>query len=239
MISSREGRALPPSSPYAGDDGSAPAALAAALSRPEQERLPAVVAALAGVRVLVPVVAQVEEMAEPDEHGVAGEKSASAAMVTVAAPDGRAATPVFSSLDALHRWRSDARPIPVEGPRAALASVSDADGLVVLDPGGPVTVLLPRPAVWALARQRTWVPAIEDPEVRAAVGRAVAAVPEVGAIRVEPGRQAEIRVVLGLPAGLARERVEELLAAASRVLAADETVTERVDSLELAVRALS
>ncbi|WP_235020101.1 SseB family protein [Ruania rhizosphaerae] len=231
------GRALPPTSPHAGDDGTAPGALAAALVVGADRRLPAVVAALAEVRVLVPVVAQVEEMAEPGADGIAGEKSASAAMVTVAAPDGRSAIPVFSSMATLQRWRQDARPIPVEAPRAALAAASDADGLLVLDPGGPDTVLIPRPAVWALAQQRPWTPASEDPEVRAAVERAVGALPEVAAVRVEPGRQAEIRVVLGLPAGLDRGQVDRIVAAAGQVLAADETAADRVDSFELQVRA--
>ncbi|SED88610.1 SseB family protein [Ruania alba] len=231
------GRSLPPTSPFAGDDGAAPEALALALSMGEPaERVRAVVGALAGVRVLVPVVAELEERDELGVHGVAGEKSASAAMVTVEAPDGRAAIPVFSGMDTLTRWRADARPIPVEGPRAALAAASDADGLLVLDPGGPVTVLLPRPAVWALAQQRDWVPAAQDPDVGDAVQRAVGALEQVAAVRVEPGERAELRVVLGLAPGLAREQVSEIVTRAGQVLAMEELVAERVDSLEFQVR---
>ncbi|UFU05100.1 SseB family protein [Ruania halotolerans] len=234
------GRSLPPTSPFAGDDGAAPEALALALAMGDPaKRLPAVVAVLAQVRVLVPVVAQLEERDEASEQTrapVAGEKSASAAMVTVAAPDGRAAIPVFSSMATLTRWRADARPIPVEGPRAALAAASDADGLLVLDPGGPVAILLPRPAVWALAQQRPWIPAAQDPEVAEAVQRAMRSLEGVAAVRVEPGERAEVRVVLGIAPGLAREHVSGIVSRAGQLLAAEEQVADRVDSLEFQVR---
>lgn len=239
-----QGRSLPPTPVFAGDDGSTDPALAAALAAGEgRDRLRAVVAALAGARVLVPVVSYVEERADAVEHEVAGvsapvagEKSASAAMVTLATPDGRAAIPVFSGMDALRAWRPDARPIPAEGVRAALAAVSDADSLLVLDPGGPVTVPVPRPAVWALAQQRPWLPAAEDPAVAEAIGRALAAVPGVAGSRVQPGEGAELAVVLLLPPGLGREDVQQIVRRAGDALGAEELVAERVDSLQLRVR---
>ena len=240
-----EGRSLPPTPMFAGDDGSTDPGLAEALAADAgSERLQAVVAALADARVLVPVVSYVEEYEEAVEHQIngasvelAGEKSASAAMVTLATPDGRAAIPVFSGMDALRAWRADARPIPAEGVRAALAAVSDADGLLVLDPGGPLTVPVPRPAVWALAQQRPWLPAAQDPAVTAAIERALAAVPGLTASTVQPGVDAELRVVLHLPSGLTREQVQQIVQRAGQVLAAEEIVAERVDSLQFQVRA--
>jgi len=239
-----QGRSLPPTPQFAGDDGSTDPALAEALAAGDGlDRLRAVVAALATARVLVPVVSYVEEEADPIEREVGGatvqvtgEKSASAAMVTLATPDGRAAIPVFSGMDALRVWRGDARPIPAEGVRAALAAASDADGLLVLDPGGPVTVPVPRPAVWALAQQRAWLPAVEDPAVAEAIDRALAGVPGVVASRVEPGEGAELRVVLGLPPGLTRQDVQQIVQRAGQALAAEELVAERVDSLQFQVR---
>ncbi|HIZ37140.1 MAG TPA: SseB family protein [Candidatus Ruania gallistercoris] len=229
---------------FAGDDGSTDPALAAALAAPEgTDRLQAVVAALTTARVLVPVVSYVEEHEEAVEHQingatveVAGEKSASAAMVTLATPDGRSAIPVFSGMDALRAWRADARPIPAEGVRAALAAVADADGLLVLDPGGPVTIPVPRPAVWALAQQRPWLPAVQDPAVAAAIDGALAAVPGVAGSRVQPGADAEVRVVLELPPGLSRDQVRQIVQQAGQALAAEEIVAERVDSLQFQVR---
>lgn len=235
------GRALPPVSRFAGDDGRCDPALAVALAVAEpRERLAAVVAALATARVLVPVLAHLDERAEPGDpgctdHGVVGEKVASAVMVTVAGPDGRAVTPVFSSVTAMGRWDPSARPVPVEAVRAALAAAAEADGLLVLDPGAPGAVPVPRPAVWALAQGRPWVPALDDGAVRAAVVAAVGAVPGVAGARCEPGSRSEVRVVLAVEAGLDRARLDAVVAAAGQALAADAVVAERVDSLELAV----
>ena len=239
-----EGRSLPPTPRFAGDDGSTDPGLAHALAAAEgSARLQAVVAALATARVLVPVVSYVEEYEDTTAHQingvtveVAGEKSASAAMVTLATPDGRAAIPVFSGMGALRAWRADARPLPAEGVRAALAAVSDADGLLVLDPGGPVTVPVPRPAVWALAQQRSWVPAAQDPAVAEAIGRVLAAVPGVAGSAVQPGADAELQVVLQLPSGLTREQVQQIVQSAGEALGAEQVVAERVDSLQFQVR---
>lgn len=232
------GRPLPPTSRFAGDDGGCPPALAQALGEADDgARLRAVVAALAVERVLVPVVAHLDERAEPGEceHGVAGEKAASAAMVTVRAPDGRAAVPAFSSVAALARWDAAARPMPVEGVRAALAATAEADGLLVLDPGGPATVLVPRPAVWALAQGKAWTPSPLDAEVRAGVAAALGPVPGVLAVRCEPGTRADLRVVLGVRPGLDRAALDAVVAAAGEALAAAPVVAERVDSLEVKV----
>lgn len=234
-------RALPPVSRFAGDDGGCDPALAAALAVPDDgARVRAVVDALGRARVLVPVVAHLDERTESGEHacgdrGVAGEKVASAAMVTVAGPDGRAVTPVFSSVATLASWDGSARPVPVEGVRVALAAVAEADGVLVLDPGGPVTVPVPRPAVWALAQGRAWLPAVEDPEVAHAVAAAVATVPGVRSARCERGSRAEVRVVLGVRPGADRATLAALVAGVGEALARSDVVAERVDSLELTV----
>lgn len=230
-------RELPPTSRFAGDDGSADTDLALALAEPDAgRRRSAVVHALARARVLVPVVAHLEESEESADGAPAGDKSASAAMVTLATPDGRGAVPVFSSMDSLRTWRPDARPIPVEAVRAALASVSDADGVLVVDPAGPVTVQVPRPAVWALAQQQSWVPAATDAQVQDRIAAVVGALAGVVSVRVEPGDRSEVRVVLALQPGLAREQVQHITAEAGRLLAGEEVVAQRIDSLEFQVR---
>jgi hypothetical protein len=109
----------------------------------------------------------------------------------------------------------------------------------VVDPGGPATALLPRPAVWALARQEPWRPAVVDgvvdPEV-AAVATRVRAVPGVADAHLEAGRRAELCVAVALPPGLDRAGLDDVLARVNAVLAADEVLAERVDSVELRVR---
>jgi antitoxin (DNA-binding transcriptional repressor) of toxin-antitoxin stability system len=241
------GRELPPTSPFAGDDGSADPTVAAALAAlgSGSGALTDVVAALAGTRVLVPVLAELE-VAETvvhagHEHTV--DKEASAGIVALRAPDGRTALPVFTSMASMTAWRSDARPVPSEIARAALSAVQEGWEVVVVDPGGPVTALLPRTAVWALAQEQTWRPAVRDgavePDVVAAVVRVLEHAPAVTAVQAEPGERAEVAVVVTLVGGLDQAALQGVVAAINAALAADEVVTERVDSLELRLRRAS
>ncbi|MBO3096214.1 SseB family protein [Cellulomonas dongxiuzhuiae] len=238
------GRELPPSSPFAGDDGSPDPGLTAVLARHAvgDAALADVVAALAPTRVLVPVLAELEAagVVEHDGHAHTVDKEASAGIVALRTPDGRTALPVFSGVAAMARWRPDARPVPTPVPRAALSAVAEGWEVLVLDPAGPVTVALPRTAVYALAQGLAWRPAVldgrVDDEVRAAVGAALAHVRLVVAADAVPGTRAEVAVRLALPAGLDRAGLDRVLAEVNDALAHDPVVAARVDSLELRVR---
>lgn len=238
------GRELPPSSPFAGDDGSADPALAATLARHAagEASLADVVRALAPVRVLVPVLAELEvaDVVEHDGHAHTVDKEASAGIVALRTPDGRTALPVFTGTDALARWRTDARPVPTDVPRAALSAVSEGWEVLVVDAGGPVTVVVPRTAVDALAQGQAWEPAVQDGQVAAdvqeAVRAALADVRLVLAADAVPGARAEVAVVLALPPGLDRAALDGLLAQVNAALAQHPVVAARVDSLELRLR---
>ncbi len=235
-------RELPPASAFADDDGSANPTLAAVLAEHAAGRadLAAVVAALAPTRVLVPVMAhEVPEDqggATPAAGVLGAEREVETAVVALQAPDGRTALPVFTSVAALGAWRGQARPMPATAPRAAASALADGWHLMVVDPGGPVTVVVPRPAVQALAAGLEWMPAVRDGAVRAdvrdAIGRALADVAPVRSVRVEPGRRAEVAVVLGIAPGLDRAGLEQVLGAVNARLAGDPLVAQ-VDSLEL------
>ncbi len=230
-------RELPPPSPFAGDDGAIDPRLAQALALAESaQRLPAIVSALAVVRLLVPVVAHLDERAEAKPGEIAGEKQASAAMVTLATADGRSAMPVFSGMAALHQWRPDARPIPVPGPQAALAAVTESEGLLVLDPGS-AGVLIPRPAVWALGQGLDWVAPAQDAEVVDLIAQTLRGIEEVRDVRIEPLGDAGAKIVLGLPAGLRREQVDSIIARAGAKLAQCDLVASRVEAISFSVRA--
>jgi len=234
------GKALPPSSGFSGDDGSADPELAATLAAHQAGRAPLadVVRGLGRSRVLVPILAELESAGE-GEHGHTVDKEASAGVVAPQAPDGRRALPVFTSVASMAAWRADARPVPVDARRAALSAVSEDWALLVVDPAGPVTALVPRPAVWALAQGLDWEPAVVEgvvvPEVQEAVSSAVAAVPHVARAWAEPGRRAEVAVVLRIDAGLDRAGLDAVLAQVNAALARDEVVSGRVDGLELRV----
>lgn len=234
------GRALPGASPFAGDDGSADPQLADLLTGYAAGRaaLAEVVARLAQVRVLVPVLAELDASGEGD-HGHVVDKEASAGVVALQAPDGRRALPVFTSVASMAAWRRDARPVPADATRAALSAVSEDWALLVVDPGGPVSALVPRPAVWAIAQGRQWLPAVVDGVVETTVAEAVRSavegLPSVARVRAEPGRTAEVAVVLGIDSGLTRAQLTIVLDAVNAALAASSVISERVDSLELRV----
>ncbi|ROR74195.1 SseB family protein [Bogoriella caseilytica] len=245
------GRHLKPN-PFSGDDGAIQPAMAAALaleSRPQ--RVVAVVAALRETRVLAPIVAHehpgTDEHGNPKPHAAdtfrlgdrSGDAMASANLVSVRTPDGRSAVPVFSSVDALQAWDATARPVPVEGARAALAAVQESDSLLVLDPGNELTVLVPRPAVWAIARQQPWTPSWEDPEVTHAATQALRGLTELVGLRTEPGDRSELRIRLAVRADVTPERLREVLNAASQALSNDALIRERSDSLELAPQVMA
>lgn len=237
------GRALPPTSPFAADDGAAEPLLQATLAgfAAGSACLHDVVVALAGARVLVPVLAELETCGTTGA-GPAVDKEASTGVVALRAADGRTALPVFSSVATMAAWRPDARPVPAQSARAAASALQEGWELLVLDPGGPVTVVVPRPAVRALATGSDWDPATRAGQVRAdvrdAAVTAVGTVDHVVTADAVPGTGAEVAVVLGLRRGLDRQGLDRVLAQAGARLAADEVVTDAVDTIELRVTAV-
>lgn len=229
------GRDLPPTSAFADDDGAADDRLVQALAgtRSGTGAAEAVVAALADVRVLVPVL----PLPDTDQDG---RRRTATGVVAVAAPDGRTALPVFSSLAALSAWHDRARPVPTSGPNAARAALAEGWEILVLDPAGPVTAVVPRPAVHALATSGTWLPAVHGGVVRSEIGeaveRALTGARHVTGVAVHPGRSAEVRVVLEVASRLTRTRLDAVLADVGRRLAADPDVAAGVDTVELQVR---
>lgn len=221
------GRSLAPT-PFPDDDGSAHPALATALGGAGIE---AVVTALEGCRVLVPIVAVAGETAMTAD-GLMVDTTSDMAVVTLTAPDGRRTLPVFSSLPQLSAWDASARPVPVAGRTAALAAVDDGCELLVVDPAG-AAVVVPRPAMWALAQGRAWTPSPRHPRVLEALRHAVAGERVVAAVQARPGTRAELQVVLSVLPGLDRPELDALTGRLTRRLAASDVVAELVDSVEL------
>jgi hypothetical protein len=228
--------------PFAGDDGSADADLAGALAAfsagPDAEALAAVVRAWAPTRVMVPIVAVLgegDDVRSAAEQGQ-GDKSADMALVTITGRDGRRILPAFSSTAALADWNATARPVPVEAARAAQAAVLEGCDAIGIDLSGPNSCVLPRPAVWAVAQGRDWLPPAQDPEVLAAVAAIAAAVPRLAAHRCEPDGLSGLNLVLGLEPGLQPDEVQQIAGRVTQLLAADDLVTERAESLRLSVR---
>ena len=218
MTPSGHRRSLPTTN--SSDDGSADPRLRAALDAGDAGRISA---ALVDARLIVGVVAL-----PGTEHASEGEM----ALALLESSSGARALPAFTDLDALARWRTDARPVP--RPATELAAAVQAEGMsaLVVDVAGPVpwTVRADEvaalaagyvPAGEALAARRTaptlrppsWTP---SPELAAACADV-----EAYALDLEqPGRR-DVTPALGvvLPPGVAPAPLaERLLAAADGAL---------------------
>ena len=139
---------------YAGDDGSAPDEVTAALAAYDLEPGPAghlaALAVLQHARLLVPVVAVLGEV-EHDERGLAHDKSSDMATVLMRGRDGRMALLAFTGADRLHRWNPEGRPVPVSAATAARAAVQDGAEALLVDVAGPVTFVVEGDDLRALA----------------------------------------------------------------------------------------
>ena len=216
---------------FGADDGSADPALRAALAQDESTWM----AALAGARVLVPVVATEDDR---DEHG--GDKAASMATVIVEGPQGERALPVFTGLDALTAWSSAARPSPVLTPVAARAAISEQCDVLVVDPGSPTQVVVRPSMLWALAQQQDWQPAHTDPFVADKVRLAVRDLDPVVDVALEDGSDVGpgvLRLVIVLAPGLTQDEVQQVATTIGERLATDGEVRARIDGLTFALRA--
>jgi hypothetical protein len=168
---------------FCADDGSADASVAAALAAYQAGEASehAALTALAAARLLVPVVAV---LTETDDNGA--EKNSEMALPTLIGRDGRAAIIAFTSLDALSRWRPDARPIPAEADRVWRAAAADACA-VVIDVAGPVQLVVEGARLAALAAGQPVPEPHEDPDVHAEVEAVIAAEPAIAGARLAPG----------------------------------------------------
>lgn len=234
-----KGRSFEPN-PNAADDGSAPPAFLEvhARFRSGDASLVDVVETVRQCRFLIPLVAVAGEVAEgPDGRVV--DKSQELSIITVEGPDGRPVLPVFSSTEAMTAWRADARPVPADAVRVALAAASENTDRVVIDPRSETLTVLPRPAVWAIAQSRPWVPAVDDDEVVEALSQPANEHPVLWAVSIVPGDPRatgagpEVVVRVAHDPDAQPATVRTALSALGAAWAANPVVAERVDSISI------
>jgi hypothetical protein len=165
---------------FAGDDGAADPRIAAVLADygagRDSER--AVLTALAGGRLLVPLVERPAEDGEPADGGHAHDDGCDHQMATeMAFPtligrDGRPALLAFTSLAALVSWRPAARPVPTAAAQVWGTAVADSCA-VVIDVAGPVPIAVEGARLAALAAGQPPPAPADDPDVRAEVAAAL------------------------------------------------------------------
>lgn len=201
----------------------------------------AIVDALRTARLLIPLIAEAGDVGHTDT-GKLVDKTQELSIVTVAGPDGRSVMPAFTSVEAMRAWDADARPVPAESRRVAMAAASEETQLVVLDPTAPTEFVLRRPAVWALGQDLPWTPCFEDPEVAQAFADSVVGEAAVARVELAPGDPlgrfagAELTVGLALHPGLDQGQVQELVGRLQQRWTADAVIAERVDSMRVALR---
>ena len=183
------------------DHGAADPRVAAALAAYQagQDSEQAALTALAAARLLVPVVAVLAGPATPAGPATEGDKNSEMMLPTLIGRDGRPAVLAFTGLDALARWRPDARPVPAEADRVWRAAVADGCA-VVIDVAGPVPLVVEGARLAALAAGRPVPPAHADPDVHAEVAAAVAAEPVIAGFSLAPSREVDLAVRLRVAA---------------------------------------
>jgi hypothetical protein len=242
------------------DDGLAPPALLDALKRFRDRELgeEGVVDVLRSVRLLIPLVtalgaddggsgadagagAGAGAGADDDlgPHGLRVDKTQELSIITVGGPDGRAVLPVFSSAAAMGAWNAQARPVPADAVRVALAAAQEDTDLVVLDPTSDTEFVLRRPALWAIAQSAPWTPSYASRPVAAAFEASIST--ELAALSVsltagDPHARLagpELIVRLELVDGLSRADLDATLARLAARWAADDVIATGVDSLRV------
>ena len=228
------GRDLSPSG-FETDTGEADPALRAALATPGDDL--ALMRVVEAGRFVVPIVA---DLTDADTTGdLTVEKQVDMAAVTLVAPDGQRALPVFSGTDALTAWDPSARPVPVTPARAGQAAVAEGCDVIVVDVAGPVTRVLRPSMVWALAQQRPWEPPHTDPFVARSVAAALREEGDVTASELEEGNprgEGVLGVVLDLRPGLTLEQVRAAATRMGERLATDGELRARIDGLAFRLR---
>ncbi|MEE2038558.1 SseB family protein [Nocardiopsis sp. CT-R113] len=174
-----------------------------------------VLAALSASRVLIPVVAVATET-EQGAGGLTKDKNSEVAVPIMTGRDGRRGVLAFTSVDAVRRWRPDARPVPFTTRDACQAAVEEEADALVLDVSGPVPHTVQGRFLAMLAETGTVPEPQDDPQVLALIYRVTHGEFGIERVRIHPSERAEIGIRLEL-----EERDDEELRRVAERLAAE------------------
>ena len=222
---------------FSSDNGETPEVLIPVLAdRPVSKE--ALVEALKGTRLLIPLVAVLGE-GEVGPNGLLVDKSADLAIVAVATPDGQSAIPAFTSVAELAAWNPKARPVPVSAEKVCLAAASEGHNRVVLNPASSA-IALRRPQLAAIAQGLKWQTPDRSEAVREKVLLATKKhlmILSVDLFNGDPESKlsaAELTIQLGFKPGLTPELLKEILTQLAADLQVPEFL-ELVDSFGLKI----
>ncbi|MFV2197325.1 SseB family protein [Nocardiopsis sp. LOL_012] len=156
-----------------------------------------VLSALARSRVLVPVVAVATET-EEGADGLTKDKSSEVAVPVMTGRDGRRGVLAFTCVDALRRWRPDARPVPFTTQDACRAAVDEGADALVIDVSGPTPYTVQGSFLGVLAEHGHVPDPKDDPQVLALIYRVTHAESGIGRVRVHDSERADLGIRLEL-----------------------------------------
>lgn len=235
-----EGRSFQPN-PHAGDSGETPSDVADSLEawRGGTGTYSALIAAIAANRFLIPLVAHAGDDFDSD-NPVMEDKVQELSVVTVAGPNGEKVIPVFTSAAAMKSWNAEARPIPIDAQRVALAAASEHTDRLVVNPSTD-SVVIRRPALWAIAQgddyRAPWESAEFLADTMILLGD-IAHLEDVLVTSGDPlssGEGADVVLGLTVAAGLDSEVMRAVLSEVQELIAGDENFRLHVDALRLSV----
>lgn len=224
--------------PYSGDNGEADPNLIETLARFRRGEVGAeqVLSAIGQARLLIPLIANLGESGE-GAHGHQVDKSADLSIVTVLTPDNQRALPVFSSVAAMNHWNAEARPVPNDGRKVALAAASEGNTRLVLDPMSETEFVVRRPGIAAIAQDLPWVVPAHNPQVVDFINSVLGEVGQVESFTLVEGDPTckllgqELLVVLYLEPGLTEIQLKSLEEDFFAKIASSEQFVELVDSV--------
>ena len=225
--------------PHAGDTGETPAGVTESLTawRAGTGSFTDLVAAFAANRFLIPLVTHAGDDFDVD-HPVMGDKVQELSVITVAGPSGEKVIPAFTSVTAMSKWSSDARTIPIEAQRVALAAVSEHTDRIVVNPNTD-SIVLRRPVVWAIAQDNPYVAPWESAEFVEGTRKLLAGIDNLVDIAVAPGDPnatgdgPDVTLILGLITGLDANQVHALTTEVQARVSGNELFVSQVDALTL------
>lgn len=224
--------------PYSGDNGEADSNLIEAISKFQSGQLTSeeVLKAIGQARLLIPLIANLGEAGE-GAHGHQVDKSADLSIVTVLTPDNQRALPVFSSVATMNHWNPEARPVPNDGRKVALAAASEGNTRLVLDPMSETEFVVRRPGIAAIAQDLPWLAPANNPEVVEMINSVLSESGSVESFTLVEGDPTckllgqELLVVLYLEPGLSEAQLKELEEDFFEKIANSERFVELVDSV--------